>query len=39
MAFVGKWGLELFLSDREIFGSVSEFIVAQDETDFTMTIL
>ncbi len=39
MAFVGKWGLELFLSDREIFGSGSEFIVSHHETDFTMTIL
>lgn len=39
MAFVGKWGLELFLSDREIFGSESEFIVSPCETDFTMTIL
>lgn len=39
MAFVGKWGLELFLSDREIICSGSEFIVSHHETDFTMTIL
>lgn len=39
MAFVGKWGLELFISGFEIIGSGSEFIVSQHETDFTMTIL
>lgn len=39
MAFVGKWGLELFLSGFEIIFSGSEFIVSHHETDFTMTIL
>ena len=39
MAFVGKWGLELFLSGFEIICSESDFIVSQYETDFTMTIL
>lgn len=39
MAFVGKWGLELFLSGFEIIDSGSEFIVSHHETDFMMTIL
>ncbi len=39
MAFVGKWGVELFISGFEIICSGSEFIVSHHETDFTMTIL